>query len=67
MAQIRINVKTPAPFFFQNNLTSVIQMIINVFPRIVFVRKAPWNPYRALPWTQWGPQADPRPNFLGTF
>ena len=26
------------PFFFQNNLTFVIQMLINVFPRIVFVR-----------------------------
>jgi hypothetical protein len=25
-------------FFFQNNLTFVIQMLINVFPRIVFVR-----------------------------
>jgi hypothetical protein len=24
-------------FFFQNNLTFVIQMLINVFPRIVFV------------------------------
>jgi hypothetical protein len=28
----------PAPLFFQNNLTFVIQMLINVFPRIVFVR-----------------------------
>jgi hypothetical protein len=32
------NVKTPAPPFFQNNLTFVIQMLINVFPPIVFVR-----------------------------
>jgi hypothetical protein len=31
-------VKTPTPLFFQNNLTFVIQMLINVFPRIVFVR-----------------------------
>jgi hypothetical protein len=38
MAQIRIHVKTPAPLFFQNNLTFVIQLLINVFPRIVFVR-----------------------------
>jgi hypothetical protein len=38
MAQILINVKTAVPLFFQNNLTFVIQMLINVFPRIVFVR-----------------------------
>ena len=38
--ELHCNVKTPAPLFFQNNLTSVIQMLglINVFPRIVFVR-----------------------------
>jgi hypothetical protein len=30
--------KMPAPLFFQNNLTFVIQMLINVFPRIFFVR-----------------------------
>ena len=37
--ELHCNVKTPAPlfFFFQNNLTFVIQMLINVFPRIVFV------------------------------
>ena len=32
------NVKMPDPLFFQNNLTFVIQMLINVFPRIVFDR-----------------------------
>jgi hypothetical protein len=42
MAQIQINVKTPAPLFFQNNLT-FIQMLINVFPRIVFVRISFFN------------------------
>jgi hypothetical protein len=31
-------VKTAAPLFFQNNLTFVIQMLINVFPWIVFDR-----------------------------
>ena len=36
--ELHCNVKTPAPLFFQNNLTFVIQMLINVFPRIVFVR-----------------------------
>jgi hypothetical protein len=34
--ELHCNVKTPAPLFFQNNLTFVIQMLINVFPRIVF-------------------------------
>jgi hypothetical protein len=36
--ELHCNVKTPAPLFIQNNLTFVIQMLINVFPRIVFVR-----------------------------
>ena len=36
--ELHCNVKTPAPLFFQNNLTFVIQMLINVFPRIVFLR-----------------------------
>ena len=36
--ELHYNVKTPAPLFFQNNLTFVIQMLINVFPQIVFVR-----------------------------
>jgi hypothetical protein len=36
--ELHCNIKTPAPLFFQNNLTFVIQMLINVFPRIVFVR-----------------------------
>ena len=36
--ELHCNVKTPAPLFFQNNLTFVIQMLINVFPRIVFDR-----------------------------
>ena len=36
--ELYCNVKTPAPLFYQNNLTFVIQMLINVFPRIVFVR-----------------------------
>ena len=36
--ELHCNVKTPAHLFFQNNLTFVIQMLINVFPRIVFVR-----------------------------
>ena len=36
--ELHCNVKTPAPLFFQNNLTFVIEMLINVFPRIVFVR-----------------------------
>ena len=35
--ELRCNVKTLAPLVFQNNLTFVIQMLINVFPRIVFV------------------------------
>ena len=30
--ELHCNVKTPAPLFFQNNLTFVIQMLINVFP-----------------------------------
>jgi hypothetical protein len=34
--ELHCNVKTPAPLFFQNNFTFVIQMLINVFPRIVF-------------------------------
>jgi hypothetical protein len=29
--ELHCNVKTPAPLFFQNNLTFVIQMLINVF------------------------------------
>ena len=36
--ELHCNVKILAPLFFQNNLTFVIQMLINVFPRIVFVR-----------------------------
>ena len=36
--ELHCNVKTPAPLFFQNNLTFVFQMLINVFPRIVFAR-----------------------------
>ena len=36
--ELHCNVKTSAPLFFQNNLTFVIEMLINVFPRIVFVR-----------------------------
>ena len=36
--ELHCNVKMPTPLFFQNNLTFVIQMLINVFPRIVFVR-----------------------------
>jgi hypothetical protein len=36
--KLHCNVKTPAPLFFQNNLTFVIQILINVFSRIVFVR-----------------------------
>jgi hypothetical protein len=36
--ELHCNVKMPAPLFFQNNITFVIQMLINVFPRIVFVR-----------------------------
>ena len=36
--ELHCNVKTPAPLFFQNNLTFVFQMLINVFPRIVFDR-----------------------------
>ena len=36
--ELHCNVKTSAPLFFQNNLTFVIQMLINVFLRIVFVR-----------------------------
>ena len=36
--ELYCNVKMPAPLFFQNNLTFVIQMLINVFPRIVFDR-----------------------------
>ena len=36
--ELHCNVKMPAPLFIQNNLTFVIQMLINVFPRIVFVR-----------------------------
>ena len=36
--ELHCNVKTPAPLFYQNNLTFVIQMLINVFPPIVFVR-----------------------------
>ena len=39
--ELHCNVKTTAPLrplFFQNNLTFVIQMLINVFQRIVFVR-----------------------------
>jgi hypothetical protein len=35
--ELHCNVKTPAPLFFPNNFTFVIQMLINVFPRIVFV------------------------------
>ena len=34
--ELHCNVKTPAPLFFQNNLNFVIQMLINVFPRIIF-------------------------------
>ena len=34
--ELHCNVKMPAPLFFQNNLTFMIQMLINVFPRIVF-------------------------------
>jgi hypothetical protein len=30
--KLHCNVKTPAPLFFQNNLTFVIQMLINDFP-----------------------------------
>ena len=29
--ELHCNVKMPAPLFFQNNLTFVIQMLINVF------------------------------------
>ena len=36
--ELHCNVKTPAPLISQNNLTFVIQMLINVFPRIFFVR-----------------------------
>jgi hypothetical protein len=36
--KLHCNVKTPAPLFFQKKLTFVIQMLIHVFPRIVFVR-----------------------------
>jgi hypothetical protein len=36
--ELHCNVKTPATLFFKNNLTFVIQMLINVFLRIVFVR-----------------------------
>jgi hypothetical protein len=36
--ELHCNVKTSVPLFFQNNLTFVIQMLINVFLRIVFVR-----------------------------
>ena len=36
--ELHWNVKTPAPLVFQYNLTFVIEMLINVFPRIVFVR-----------------------------
>ena len=36
--ELHCYVKTLAPLFFQNNLTFVIQMLINVFPRIVFDR-----------------------------
>jgi hypothetical protein len=35
--ELHCNVKMPAPLFIQNNLTFVLQMWINVFPRIVFV------------------------------
>ena len=35
--ELHCNVKTSAPLFFQNNLTFVIQMLINVFPRIFIV------------------------------
>jgi hypothetical protein len=35
--ELHCNIKTQAPLFFKNNLTFVIQMLINVFPRIVFV------------------------------
>jgi hypothetical protein len=36
--ELHCNVKTPAPLFFQNNLTFVNQILINVFLRIVFDR-----------------------------
>jgi hypothetical protein len=36
--ELHCNVKMSAPLFFQNNLTFVIQMLINIFPQIVFVR-----------------------------
>ena len=36
--ELHCNVKTQAPLFFKNNLTFVIQILINVFPRIVFVQ-----------------------------
>ena len=35
--ELHCNIKTQAPLFFKNNLTFVIQILINVFPRIVFV------------------------------
>jgi hypothetical protein len=38
MPQNDSTLKTPAPLFFQNNLTFVIQMLINAFPQIVFVQ-----------------------------
>jgi hypothetical protein len=31
--ELHCNVKTPAPLFFQNNLTFVFQMLIDVIPR----------------------------------
>jgi hypothetical protein len=46
--ELHCNVKTPAPLFFQNNLTFVIQMLINVFPRIVFVLF-----FFTIPWLVW--------------
>ena len=36
--ELHCNIKMLVPLFFQNNLTFVIQMLIDVFPRIVFVQ-----------------------------